>query len=326
MHSKARKILIWSAATFIAMLIIAYFTWSLIFVFYLKSLENNEYLDIKPHIVNHKTNVNIANPTDLGIIKYNIEPKRLIHTEIFEDSSLKIEYENYVLIILKWENIESTRELHFGTFFDVFNTTTKDIKILKSPSYNSGVIIKLLLKSVSLITNNINVIKSDKINFISYIIDDNDESRIIITAYDNNNIYSQTFMILPKNNKVNISKLHEKFFSSFTSSTISENFGNQFEEIEKKLCIKNMIDPQHNIKRFISVFSEKTEELTNEFELKGFNLREFQKEFCVKNQSNPMFDSYQIHRKNINFLKNYLAHEPEWDFENYSYFIETESL
>ena len=83
-----------------------------------------------------------------------------------------------------------------------------------------------------------------------------------------------------------------------------------------------MIDKKYNIRRYIAVYSEKTEELIEEYDLAKFDLLQFQKEFNEPNPNDPMVDCYQIAHNNVSFLQLYLANEPKWDFDNKSYFVE----
>ncbi len=87
-----------------------------------------------------------------------------------------------------------------------------------------------------------------------------------------------------------------------------------------------MIDDAFKVRRYITVFSKQTDSILTEHDLSYFDLIMFQKEFCVHDQNSPMFDCYPIKEKNTNFLKNYLEHEPVWDFKKNEYFVEAESL
>ena len=83
-----------------------------------------------------------------------------------------------------------------------------------------------------------------------------------------------------------------------------------------------MIDAKYNVRRYIAVYSEKTEELIEEYDLAKFDLLQFQKEFNEPNPNDPMVDCYQITHNNVRFLQSYIADEPEWDFDSKSYFVE----
>ncbi len=87
-----------------------------------------------------------------------------------------------------------------------------------------------------------------------------------------------------------------------------------------------MIDSKYKVKRYITEFSEETEELISEHDLVDFELSKFQKEFNEPNSENPMFDCYEVKPENIGFLKNYIANEPDWDFVNKSYFVEAHGI
>jgi hypothetical protein len=87
-----------------------------------------------------------------------------------------------------------------------------------------------------------------------------------------------------------------------------------------------MIDDKFKVRRFITEFLKQTEELLAEYDLCSFELSNFQIEFGEQNTENPMFDCYPIKEKNVEFLKRYMAEEPEWDFVNKSYFIEAHAI
>lgn len=80
------------------------------------------------------------------------------------------------------------------------------------------------------------------------------------------------------------------------------------------------------MRRYISEYSEATGELIVEYDLSNFDLDKFQNEFGEFNLDSPMFDSYQIKRSNIAFLKNYISKEPIWDFSKKSYFVEAHAI
>ncbi|MFT5677138.1 MAG: hypothetical protein ACI808_003090 [Paraglaciecola sp.] len=89
---------------------------------------------------------------------------------------------------------------------------------------------------------------------------------------------------------------------------------------------KAMIDSKYKVKRYITEFFEETEELIAEYDLGGFDLSKFQKEFNEPNAENPMLDCYPIKSENISFLKKYIDVEPEWNFVNKSYFVEAHGI
>jgi len=94
----------------------------------------------------------------------------------------------------------------------------------------------------------------------------------------------------------------------------------------KALYGKAMIDSEYKVKRYITEFSEKTEELLAEYDLNSFELSEFQKEFNETNDKNPMFECYPIKPENVGFLKKYISDSPEWDFSSKSYFVESHGI
>jgi len=87
-----------------------------------------------------------------------------------------------------------------------------------------------------------------------------------------------------------------------------------------------MVDTEFEVRRYITEFSEETEELLAEHDLFSFELDKFQVEFGELNTENPMFDCYPIKESNVGFLKKYIAKEPEWDFVNKSYFVEAHAI
>lgn len=87
-----------------------------------------------------------------------------------------------------------------------------------------------------------------------------------------------------------------------------------------------MIDKRYNVRRYITQFSNETEELIAEYDLSDFELEIFQNEFGESNPENPMFDCYQIRELNVPFLKSYIDKEPNWDFSKNSYFVEASAI
>ena len=88
----------------------------------------------------------------------------------------------------------------------------------------------------------------------------------------------------------------------------------------------NMIDTEFKVRRYITEFSEETDELIAEYDLASFELKQFQVEFCEPKSDSPMFDCYPIKKCNVKFLRKHLAREPEWDFVNKSYFVEAHAI
>jgi len=89
---------------------------------------------------------------------------------------------------------------------------------------------------------------------------------------------------------------------------------------------QKMIDERYQVRRYITEFSQSTEELLAEYDLCDFDLEAFQKEFSELNPENPMFDCYQVRESNVEFLRKYIENEPEWDFVNKSYFVEAHAI
>ncbi|AUD77897.1 hypothetical protein CW740_01050 [Kangiella profundi] len=87
-----------------------------------------------------------------------------------------------------------------------------------------------------------------------------------------------------------------------------------------------MIDSTYKVRRYISEFCNHSDQLLAEYDLRSFDLHKFQNEFGVIDMKNPMFDCYPLHWSNIPFMKAYLSLEPEWDFVNKSYFVESQSI
>ena len=87
-----------------------------------------------------------------------------------------------------------------------------------------------------------------------------------------------------------------------------------------------MIDTEYKVRRYIAEYSEESEKLIAEYDLSSFELESFQREFGESDSRNPMFDCYPITKLNINFIKNHVEKEPEWDFANKSYFVEAYAI
>ena len=92
------------------------------------------------------------------------------------------------------------------------------------------------------------------------------------------------------------------------------------------LFCSKMVDQEYSVRRYITEFSEETDQLLAEYELSSFDLSKFQNEFGVADSGSPMFDCYQIGKGNVSFLNEYLAEEPKWDFEKKSYFVESHAI
>lgn len=89
---------------------------------------------------------------------------------------------------------------------------------------------------------------------------------------------------------------------------------------------KSMIDDIYKVRRYITVFSEETEELIAEYDLASFNLAKFQTELNEPNSENPMFDCYPIKKENVKFIENYISNNIAWDFKSMSYFVEAHAI
>lgn len=87
-----------------------------------------------------------------------------------------------------------------------------------------------------------------------------------------------------------------------------------------------MIDSKYQVRRYITVFSLMTDELSGEYDLSHFDLAKFQAEFNEEDVNDPMFDCYPIYSRHVKFIKAYVEQEPNWDFENNAYFLEAHSL
>ncbi len=94
----------------------------------------------------------------------------------------------------------------------------------------------------------------------------------------------------------------------------------------KALYEMNMIDKHFGVKRYLAGYSEETEWLLARYDLKSFELSAFQKEFGEENPENPMFDCYEVTESNIRFLERHLAENPEWNFNERSYFVEAHGV
>ena len=87
-----------------------------------------------------------------------------------------------------------------------------------------------------------------------------------------------------------------------------------------------MIDTEFKARRYISEFSEETDELIAEYDFRSFELKELQIEFGEPNSESPMFDCYPIKECNVEFLAKYLEKEPEWNFVHKAYFVEAHAI
>lgn len=87
-----------------------------------------------------------------------------------------------------------------------------------------------------------------------------------------------------------------------------------------------MIDTKLSVRRYVTEFSNSTDELIAEYELDSFDMTEFRVWFKVPTSGNPMFESYPILAENVEFIENYMGIKPEWDFEMNSYFVEAVSI
>jgi len=77
--------------------------------------------------------------------------------------------------------------------------------------------------------------------------------------------------------------------------------------------------------RVVRVYSDATDKLVDEVDIEISDLERFRAEFEVLNESDPMVECYPIRKENIKFIGAYLKSELSWDFENYSYFVETDT-
>lgn len=87
-----------------------------------------------------------------------------------------------------------------------------------------------------------------------------------------------------------------------------------------------MLDKDYGVYRLIRVFSNRTEKQIGEVELISFDLSAFQDEFCLNDKENSMFDCYRIEPGQIEFVENFIQLPIAWDFEEYSYFLEADSV
>lgn len=84
-------------------------------------------------------------------------------------------------------------------------------------------------------------------------------------------------------------------------------------------------DSDRQGRRYIFEYCAKSEELLAGYQLDTFDLERFQDEFNKPDSDELMYYCYPIHRKNIDFLSDYVSVLPDWDFENKSYFLEAVS-
>jgi hypothetical protein len=69
------------------------------------------------------------------------------------------------------------------------------------------------------------------------------------------------------------------------------------------------------------VFSRKTEQLVEEYDLIDFNLEHLQEVFGVEDPKDPMYAEFPITHDNLHEVSAYVEESICWDFENKSYFF-----
>jgi hypothetical protein len=75
------------------------------------------------------------------------------------------------------------------------------------------------------------------------------------------------------------------------------------------------------VKRFLAVYSNKTDALLEEYEFKRFDLSAFQQHFGFFNDDPLMYYDYPISREDTEFVSKYLLGPITFDFDQYSYFV-----
>jgi len=87
-----------------------------------------------------------------------------------------------------------------------------------------------------------------------------------------------------------------------------------------------MIDKQFNVNRLIRIYSNKTELVVSEIEVRFYDVAKFQKLFNVSDYKNPMFDCYEITEEITQEIETHMSSVPNWDFEKYSYYLEANAV
>ena len=77
--------------------------------------------------------------------------------------------------------------------------------------------------------------------------------------------------------------------------------------------------------RVIRAYCNKSEKLIWSIIISEFNLTSFKSEFNIKEIDNPMYDCYEIEPHNVPFIQKFIINIYGWDFDSFSYFLETES-
>ena len=237
MTSRAKKLIIISTTSLVAVIIALLLTWPLIFVYYLTHIQKGQHLDVKPVIITtYERQSNNSYLHDIGLIKANLLPPAIKEIEINNDNFTKIEYESFSLIILPWENVTQYKELQFAKRFEVLNTTPADIKLFKSMERNITLIINLILKAISATTDNIEIINTDSLNIISLIhINQNKTNKVMIDVYDNNNVFMQSFILVSAGNQEETELQYNKFINTIIPSDVDESFEHLMKSLGKNL-------------------------------------------------------------------------------------------
>ena len=84
------------------------------------------------------------------------------------------------------------------------------------------------------------------------------------------------------------------------------------------------IQAYFDMDRIIRAYCNRSENLIWSINISEFNLRNFKIEFNIKETDNLMYDCYKIEPHNVPFIQQYITNIYGWDFDSFSYFLETE--
>ncbi len=226
MKSKTKKIIYASITSIFAIVITLYFTWPLIFVYYLTDIQKIPYLDIKPKIItDFKKQDKAISLHDLGIVKANIKTQDIKKVNHSGKYFLSLDYETHCLAVMKWESIEKNEALQFEKHYEIYNTTPADVKLLNKPGVNLTIIINLILKAIAIQSDFIEIVNTDNIKIISQLyMSSQDNKKIMINVYDGNNKFTQSFILQTKTDENELKLLYKEFINSMIPSSIEGNF------------------------------------------------------------------------------------------------------
>ena len=75
------------------------------------------------------------------------------------------------------------------------------------------------------------------------------------------------------------------------------------------------------VKRYLTVYSNETEWLLEEYEFERFNLSAFREQFGIFDNDPLMYTEYPVNPEDREFVSKYLSETVTFDFDQYSYFV-----